>query len=626
MLESCRLPLLSIQNACLAGFALACLSGCDSTSYSSSIGAAAVAAAPGGTGSTTQAPGFNGPAVVSGAHDSVVATPSATMISVAVGAARAISITFASSDARVMTGFSISAAAGGMPAGWSGPGGFTCANLSTGSGCVMNLQYAPSAVDSGTLTVNYVVVDNAGLAKTDGAVSIEYSATPNNNVIATVSPAGEIDAATGAGTVPVIVNFTTDDGNPATNLTVATDLTSLPAGWAAGGSALTCPIITTGSGCELALTYAAAGGSGVLTLNYDYTDDSGANKSASLNIPYRTSTANNVVATTSPSGEIVAAQKTGRQAVAIAFRSDDGRPATGLMVTSNLAALPPGWSSASHSFSCGSVSTENGCQLDLEYAPAALTNGTLSLNYSYTDGSGMTKNGLLNVAYAATTNDNVVGAPSPAGQINAVVGSATQAVAVTFSTDDGRAATALNVTSDLAALPPGWSSSAATFACSALDHDSACILPLSYTPGAAANGAMALSFSYQNNAGESKSGTVNIAYRATTNDTVVATPSTPSLSVAVASTTSVSVSFVTNDGNPASQLSLSTALATLPAGWSAASPGFSCATLSAGTACVLSLEYAPAAPAAGTLVLDFGYINDSGIANTGTVNIAYDAS
>ena len=54
---------------------------------------------------------------------------------------------------------------------------------------------------------------------------------------------------------------------------------------------------------------------------------------------------------------------------------------------------------------------------------------------------------MLNIDYAATTNDNVVGTASPAGQVNAIVGSGTLPVTVTFTTDDGRAATGLTLTS-----------------------------------------------------------------------------------------------------------------------------------------------------------------------------------
>ncbi len=121
-----------------------------------------------------------------------------------------------------------------------------------------------------------------------------------------------------------------------------------------------------------------------------------------------------------------------------------------------MAHLPPGWHSTSTGFSCGSAGTGNGCQLPLSYAPTALASGTLALNYAYDDSAGAARSGVLNIPYVATTNDNVVGTPSPSGQVNAVVGLGTQPVTVTFTSDDGRPATALQITGGLAALPAGW--------------------------------------------------------------------------------------------------------------------------------------------------------------------------
>jgi hypothetical protein len=507
----------------LGCLALGLLSGCGSSSYSSSLGTTAVATGGPTSGTVSPStPGFNGPSIISGTHDLVVATASSAAVAVVVGASQTVSVAFASSDGLPMSGFSISGAAGGLPPGWSGPAGFTCAVVATGSGCVLNLQYAPAAVDSGALTVDYVVVDDSGLARTNGSITIAYVATLHNNVVAAASPAGEIDAVIGAGASPVSVNFITDDGNAATNFAVTTDLASLPAGWTSTSPSVACPIVSTGSGCQLALTYApTAAGSGTLTLTYSYSDDSGANKTGTLNIPYRATSANNVIATASPTGEVIAVQKTGGQAVTITFTTDDGKPASQFQVTSGLTNLPPGWSSTSQSFTCHSVSTGNGCQLPLTYAPTALASGTLTLHCAYTDGSGMATTGLVNLTYTATTNDNVVGTASPAGQINAVVGLGTQAVAVTFTTDDGRPATALQLTSDLTRLPAGWSSAASSFACSGINADTVCTLPLTYAPTAAGSGTLSLSYSSINNAGESKTGTLNIAYRATTNDNVI---------------------------------------------------------------------------------------------------------
>jgi hypothetical protein len=389
--------------------------------------------------------------------------------------------------------------------------------VTTGSNCVLDLQYAPAAPDSGTLSVDYVIVDDAGLANTNGSASIAYAATPGNNVVASAAPSGEIDASMNGGAVSVIVNFATDDGNPATNLAVTSDLASLPPGWSGpGGGAPSCPLVTTGNGCQFALSYSpTATGGGTLTVNYSFTDDSGANKTGSLNLPYRSTTSNDVVATAAPSGQVTAVQKSGTQAVAVTFTTDDGKPASQLRVTTDLSALPAGWSSAAKGFACAGVGTGNGCRLALDYAPRTLAAGTLSLGYSYVDGSGSAQNGLLNVAYAATTNDNVVGTAAPAGEIDAVVGAGTQAVTVTFTSDDGRPTTALQITGDLTQLPAGWSSSAADFSCSALDADAPCTLALRYAPGAAGNGTLNLPYAYRNNAGESKTGTVAIPYRAT---------------------------------------------------------------------------------------------------------------
>jgi hypothetical protein len=476
------------------------------------------------------------------------------------------------------------------------------------------------------LAVHFVVIDGSGLPRTDGSLTIAYAATTNNNVIATVSPSGQIDAVVGRGASSVNVNFITDDGDAATDLTLTTDLASLPPGWTSTLPNLSCAIVSTGSGCQLALTYTpVSGAGGTLTLNYAYTDDSGEAKTGTLNIPYFSASSNDVVATASPAGQIIAVQKTGRQAVPVTFTTDDGKPATKLYVVSDLTALPAGWSSASSSFSCGSVGTGNGCQLGLTYAPAALAGGTLALRYGYTDGAGAAKTGLLDIAYAATTNDNVVGTASPAGQINAIVGSGTQALAITFTTDDGRPATALQLTSDLSALPAGWSSAVGSFACSGLNADNVCQLALTYAPAAADNGTVPLQYSYKNNAGESKTGTVSIAYRATTDDNIVGTPNPSALGVRTGSSTNVAVTFTTDDGNPASGLVVTSALGSLPAGWSSAPNSLSCATISTGSGCMLSLTYAPTVAAAGTLTLAFSYANDSGFLKTGTVSIPYSA-
>ena len=177
----------------LACTSLALLSGCGSSSYSSNQGTVTAAGGPVSTGGGASAgPGYAGSAAPAGTDDLVVATPSSPVLATAVGANRTLSITFTSSDGRPMTGFDSSEALGLLPAGWSGPARFGCTTVTTGSGCVLNLTYEPAAAGSGTLTINYVVVDNAGLPRTDGSLNVDYVASMHDNVVATASPTGEI--------------------------------------------------------------------------------------------------------------------------------------------------------------------------------------------------------------------------------------------------------------------------------------------------------------------------------------------------------------------------------------------------------------------------------------------------
>jgi hypothetical protein len=359
----------------------------------------------------------------------------------------------------------------------------------------------------------------------------------------------------------------------------------------------------------------------VLALNYDYLDNSGAARSGTINIPYAAASKGSVHAGASPTGQINAVAAAGSQTVAITFTTDDGSAATGL--SADLTALPSGWSSASKSFSCASVSTGNGCQMQLTYAPAALGGGSLALRYSYIDSSGAANTGLVEIAYAATSNDTVTGTTSPSGEIVAALGSPGQPVAVTFNTDDGRLATAFQITGNLGALPAGWSSAAGGLSCATLSTGTACRLMLDFAPGAIDSGTLNLNYSYLNNAGEAKSGSANIPYRTTSDDNVIAASNPTAVAAAVGSTNAVSVTFTTDDGNLAGALTAD--LSALPAGWSAASSSLTCAAVSTGSGCQVSLTYAPTAAANATLSFGYSYANSAGVAKTGTVSIPYTA-
>ncbi|HEY2679015.1 MAG TPA: hypothetical protein VGI65_18755 [Steroidobacteraceae bacterium] len=595
-------------------------------------GTGGVATAPppdSSSGATTSSPppkAAAGGSGVTGTDNAVAASASVgSALMVAVGASQTIVVTFTSNDGLMLSGFAVSGSLGLLPPGWSGPSTFTCSAVGPGSGCALNLTYAPLATDRGTLTLNCVYIDNAGLPRTPGpCLTLSYAAAMPNNVVATVSPAGEIDAIAGSSKQSVNVNFTSDDGSAITNLTLATSLAALPAGWSSSATGLSCPVVSTGSGCQLALQFApTARAAGVLALNYGYVDSSGASRSGTINIPFASASMGTVRASVSPTGQINAVETTGSQAVAITFTTDDGNAATGLSLAADLTALPSGWSSASKSFSCDSVSTGNGCQLQLQYAPTTLGGGSLALRYNYVDSSGAANSGLLNVPYSATTNDTVTGAVSPSGEVVAMLASAGQPVSVTFTTDDSRLATALQVTS-LGALPAGWSSAASSFTCGVLTTGSACQLMLLFAPTAIDSGTLTLNYSYLNNAGEAKTASLGIPYRTTSNDNVVAAPNPVSLAVAVGSSNGVAVTFNTDDGNLAGALTAD--LTALPADWSAASGTFTCAAVSVGNGCQLSLTYAPTAAANAVLSFGFSYTNGAGAMKTGTVSIPYSAS
>jgi len=489
---------------------------------------------------------------------------------------------------------------------------------------MVNLTYHPTAPGSGTVTLNYSYTNDAGSAKT-GTATASYAATSNDNVVATTSPSGQIAAMTGS-TNAVGVTFTTDDGAPATNLTVTpTSLTSLPTGWT-GPATFACASVSTGNGCLLNLTYLpTAAGGGTVALAYSYTDDAGAAKTGTASISYAATSQDNVIATTSPAGQVAVATGS-TSAVGVTFTTDDGALANNLTVApASLTSLPAGWTGPA-TFSCASVSTGAGCALSLTYQPTAVGSGTVSLSYSYTNDAGTAKTGTAMVSYAATSNDNVVATLSPAGQI-AVITGGTSAVGITFTTDDGALATNLTVTqANLTSLPAGWTGPA-TFTCATVSTGNGCLLNLAYAPLAVGSGTLTLNYAYTDDAGTAKTGSVSIPYLATSQNHVIATQTPAGQVVAVLGhSQSVSVTFTTDDSNPATSLAVTPAsLTSLPTGWTGPAT-LTCATVNTGNGCQLSLTYTPVQTGTGTVNLNFGYINNSGVAGTGTLSIAYAAT
>ena len=622
----------SMHRALLGGVcALSLLAGCnfDAATSTTSGSESARDSGPGATtassGGSSADPGLSAGGGSTATPGTVNATPSvAGTVAVIPGASRTITVAFTSADGRPISGLALSGTT--LPPAWTGPSDFSCTVTGSGNNCVLTLSYAPKTVETGTLRIGYVYVGDQ-VTPPGASVSIPYAGTASNNIVATSAPIGQINAVSGTGAQSVSVNFTTDDGNAATGLTMLTDLASLPVGWSTTTPGFSCAIISNGSGCQLVLNYTPkVSGSGTLALSYSYTDHSGLTRTGAINLPYSTTANGNVVATVSPAGQIDAIQKTGTQAVTVTFTTDDGKSARDLLLLSSVSSLPAGWSGSMSGFTCGTVGTGNGCQLALSYAPATLTTGTVHLDYAYTSPAGAFTTGSLNIPYAATTDDNLVATVAPSGQIDAIVGALAPSVLVTFTTDDARPATALQLTTDLAALPAGWASTDSSFACAGVAGETTCQLPLSYAPPAADSGTMTLRYTYLDNAGQSKSGSLNVPYRATTDDNVLGTPSSASLSVVTGTGTMLTVAFATDDGNPASALSVTSGLMALPAGWSSADNAFACSSVSAGVVCQLALTYQPTSADSGTLPLGFTYTNDSGLVKSGTVVIPYTAT
>ncbi len=225
------------------------------------------------------------------------------------------------------------------------------------------------------------------------------------------------------------------------------------------------------------------------------------------------------------------------------------------------------------------------------------------------------------------SDNTVVGEVSPNGAISVPMGNKQQ-VTITFAPQGGGSASAFAITGGLTALPPGWSASASTFACSSVDGGNGCQLVLSFAPTGAERGSFSLTYQYLAGNAAEKSGSVAISYAGTTHDSVVTSvaPASP-VATQVGAVQPLEIAFASSDGATVSGLQITSSLQSLPAGWSA--PGvsaFGCPTLSASIPCTLKLQYAPQFADSGTFTLSYNFVDDSGAAGTGSLQIAYSAA
>jgi hypothetical protein len=348
--------------------------------------------------STSTSTSSTGSGTPTTAANSLVATPTDASVKAVVGASAAVAVVFTTNNGVPVSNVQVDNLTQ-LPAGWTAStSAFSCTQAATGNGCMLNLKYQPTAVTSGSVPLAYAYNDDAGVAKS-GSVTIPYAATSMDNAVASVSTVGQITVAALSAPQPVMVTFTTDDGNQATNLQIISGLSALPAGWS-GAGAFSCATFASGSGCQLGLAFApTTTTAGTITLGYSYADNSGAPKTGTVSIPYLSTGDNNVVASTTPGGQVVGLVNSGSQSVTVTFVTDNTQAATNFSVTTSLAGLPTGWTSAANSLSCGSVTTGTGCQLQLSYAPTAATSGTLAIGYSFTSTTGDTKIATASIPY-----------------------------------------------------------------------------------------------------------------------------------------------------------------------------------------------------------------------------------
>jgi hypothetical protein len=310
--------------------------------------------------------------------------------------------------------------------------------------------------------------------------------------------------------------------------------------------------------------------------------------------------------------------------VTVAFGVPDGGSATALTVTTGLSSLPSGWSVASPSFSCASVSAANPCDLALTYDPGtAGASGTLSLGFTYLDGQGKQQQGSVGIAYSSAAANSVTTSVTPSGPVQGVVG-LTNTVSVTFVSGDSTADSNLTLVTDPGSLPSGWSLQGSAPSCATVTGAGGCQLQLAYAPtAAAAAGTLTLEFSYTDDAGAGRAGSVAIAYSAVLPAAVTAAATPVSADATfIGSTASVSVAFSATGGT-ATNLEITSAL---PTGWTLAGGMLPCAEVGGGTTCQATLNYAPvAAISASTLVLQYAYTDNFGESRTGQLSIPYSA-
>jgi len=110
--------------------------------------------------------------------DTVGATvsPSPAVASVSAGVSVGVTVTFVTSDGAPAGPLSVT---GTLPTGWTIPGSSTCATVSNGTVCQIDLSYLPTTpTGPGSFQLNYAYTNDAGTSGETGTATVSYVANP----------------------------------------------------------------------------------------------------------------------------------------------------------------------------------------------------------------------------------------------------------------------------------------------------------------------------------------------------------------------------------------------------------------------------------------------------------------
>jgi len=290
---------------------------------------------------------------------------------------------------------------------------------------------------------------------------------------------------------------------------------SLPAipDWRAANDTLHCADVDTAGTCQLQLIYTptAPAASSSVRLAYVYIDSTGASRAGATTLVYRVLPANTIISSRQPAGALGGI--VGRSAaVTLDFATSDGEPAASLRVSSSLTALPAGWNSDRKEFACASVGRGLPCRLMLSYSPMAPAGASgFDLAYSYLDSSGASRSGTARLDYSAIVPGSVTASLDASGPLLAKPG-ARKEVTVRFVAANGGSASALRLDAD-PGNASGWSIKPGWQGCATVQGSDSCSLTLVFAPTLVFGPrTLSLPYTYLDNIGETRSGSVEIDY------------------------------------------------------------------------------------------------------------------